>query len=66
MNLQSRWLLCHRPNFKYCTVFVSGMELRTDTWADRQTDDPITHFSQFLTNKYSILMNITHKNTNEN
>ena len=32
------WLLYHHQNFKYCTLFVSGTELRTD----RQTDDPIT------------------------
>ena len=32
------WLLYHHPNFKYCTLFVSGTEL----WTDRQTDDPIT------------------------
>ena len=32
------WFLYHHPNFKYCTLFVSGTELRTD----RRTDDPIT------------------------
>ena len=31
-------LLYHHPNFKYCTLFVSGTELQTN----RQTDDPIT------------------------
>ena len=40
------WLLYHHPNFKYCTLFVSGTELRTDRQTDRktngQTDDPIT------------------------
>ena len=36
------WLLYHLPNFKYCTLFVSGTELRTDRRTDRQTDDPIT------------------------
>ena len=40
------WLLYHHPNFKYCTLFVSGTELRTDRLTDRQTDrqtdDPIT------------------------
>ena len=44
------WLLYHHPNFKYCTLFVSGMELRTDRRTDRRTngrtdvrtDDPIT------------------------
>ena len=28
------WLLYHQPNFKYCTLFVSGTEL----WTERQTD----------------------------
>ena len=28
------WLLYDHPNLKYCTLFVSGTELRTD----RQTD----------------------------
>ena len=36
------WLLYHHTNFKYCTLFVSGTELRTDRQADRQMDDPIT------------------------
>ena len=40
------WLLYDYPNFKYCTLFVSGTELRTDRWTDRrtdrQTDDPNT------------------------
>ena len=36
------WLLYHHPNFEYCTLFVSGTELRTD----RQMDDPITRCSQ--------------------
>ena len=44
------WLLYHHPNFKHCTLFVSGTELRTDRQTDgrtngqtdRQTDDPIT------------------------
>ena len=31
-------LLFHDQNFKYCTLFVSGTELRTD----KRTDDPIT------------------------
>ena len=40
-------LLYNQPNFKYCTLFVSGTELRTDRGqtdgqTDRQTDDPIT------------------------
>ena len=29
------WLLYHHPNFKYCTLLVSGTELRTD----RRTDN---------------------------
>ena len=44
------WLLYDHPNFKYCTLFVSGTELwtdrrtdrRTDRQTDRWTDDPIT------------------------
>ena len=32
------WLLYHHPNLKYCTLFVSGTELRTDRRTDRQTD----------------------------
>ena len=40
------WLLYHHPNFKYCTLLVSGTELRTDRRTDKrtdgQTDDPIT------------------------
>ena len=36
------WLLYHHPNFRYCTLFVSGTELQknrqTDKRTDRQTD----------------------------
>ena len=32
------WLLYHHPNFKYCTLFVSGTELRTDKQTNGQTD----------------------------
>ena len=32
------WLLYHHPNFKYCTLFVSGTEIQTDIRTDRQTD----------------------------
>ena len=32
------WLLYDHQNFKYCTSFVSGTELRTDGQTDRQTD----------------------------
>ena len=28
------WLLYHHPNFKYCTFFESGTELRTDSRTD--------------------------------
>ena len=35
------WLLYHHPNFKYCTLFVSGTELWTDGqtkgWTDKRT-----------------------------
>ena len=34
------WLLYDHPNFKYCTLFVSGTELRTDG----QTEDPNTRY----------------------
>ena len=36
------WLLYDYPNFKYCTLFVSGTELQTLRQTDGQTDDPIT------------------------
>ena len=32
------WWLYHHPNFKYCTLLVSGTELRTDKWTDGQMD----------------------------
>ena len=32
------WLLYHHQNFKYCTLFLSGTELRTDRRTDRQTN----------------------------
>ena len=32
------WLLYDHPNFKYCTLFVSGTELRTDRQTDGQTN----------------------------
>ena len=32
------WLLYDHQNFKYCTLFVSRKELRTDGPTDRQTD----------------------------
>ena len=39
MNLKSKFGYCgNYPNFKHCTLFVSGMELQTN----RQTDNPIT------------------------
>ena len=36
------WLLYDHHNFKYCTLYLSGTELRTDGRTNRQTDDPIT------------------------
>ena len=33
------WLLYDHPNFKYCTLNVSGTELRTDGQTDGQTTD---------------------------
>ena len=42
------WLLYDHPRFKYCTLFISGTELRTDRQTDRQTDgrtdDPNTKY----------------------
>ena len=32
------WLLYDHPNFKYCTLFISGTELRTDRRTDGRTD----------------------------
>ena len=32
------WLLYDHPNFKYCTLFESGTELRTDGQTDGQTN----------------------------
>ena len=32
------WLLYHHPNFKYCTLFVNGTELRTDKRTDGLTN----------------------------
>ena len=46
------WLVYYHSNFKYCTLFVSGTELRTDGQTNRQTDggrrteDPITRGPQ--------------------
>ena len=34
------WLLYDHPNFKYCTLFKSGTELRTDGQTYRQTYGP--------------------------
>ena len=43
MNSQSKFGYCiNHPNFKYCTLFVSGTELRTNGQTDGQTDDQIT------------------------
>ena len=35
----------YHPNFKYCTLFVSGTELRTEKRTNRRTDDPITRWT---------------------
>ena len=35
------WLLYYHPNFEYCTLFVSGTELRTDGQTDKRMDNPI-------------------------
>ena len=32
------WLRYDNPNFKYCTLFISGTELRTDRQMDGRTD----------------------------
>ena len=32
------WLHYDQPNFKYCTLCISGTELRTDGQTDRRTD----------------------------
>ena len=32
------WLLYHPPNFKYCTLIVIGMELRTEGQTDGRMD----------------------------
>ena len=32
------WFLYHHPNFKYCTLFISGTELRTNRRTDGQTN----------------------------
>ena len=55
------WLVYYHQNFKYCTLFVSGTELRTDGQTNRrtdgQTDDPIT------SNPPADLSGRGHKNT---
>ena len=40
------WLLYHHSNFKYCPLFESRKELRTDRLTNGQTDDPITRCPQ--------------------
>ena len=37
------WLLYDHPNFKYCTLFISGAELRTDKRTERWTDRRSKH-----------------------
>ena len=39
------WLLYDHPNFKYCTLFISETELRTDRRTDGRTDEPNTRCS---------------------
>ena len=38
------WLLYHHPNLKYCTLIVSGTELRTNRRTDKQTDGRTIHY----------------------
>ena len=37
------WSLYDHPNFKYCTLFVSGAELRTDGQTNGRTDGRSDH-----------------------
>ena len=41
------WLLYDHPNFKYCTLFISVMELRTDGQTDK-TDDQNTRCPRWI------------------
>ena len=34
------WFLYDNPNLKYCTLYVSGTELRMDGQTDEQMDGP--------------------------
>ena len=57
------WLLSHHPNFKYCTLFVSGTELRmdgqTNGWTDRRMEMPPADLSGRGHNKkYFIVINM--------
>ena len=60
------WLLYDHPNFKYCTLFVSGTELRTDRQTDGRTDDPNTRCPQrtFQAGGITRHQNGTKKNNN--
>ena len=41
------WLLYDHPNFRYCTSFVSEMELRTNRQTEGWTDDPNTRYPRW-------------------
>ena len=59
------WLLYDHPNFKYCTLFVSGTELRTGRRTDRQTDgqtyDPNTRCPRRTFQAGGIKINVNEK-----
>ena len=38
MKLQSKFVFYDQQNLKYCTLFISGTELRTAGQTDQQTD----------------------------
>ena len=40
------WLQYDHPNFKYCTLNVSGTKLRKDKLTDEQMEDPNTRCPQ--------------------
>ena len=56
------WLLFDHPNFKYCTLFVSGTELRTDGQTDRQTNGRIDRRTIQLLDAPTDLSGRGHKN----
>ena len=59
------WLLYHHPNFKYCTLFVSGTELRTDKWMDGRTDRRTDRWTIRLLDAPMDLLGRGHKNCNK-